>query len=967
VRISWVWVALGVALLTSCLSFDEVRCPDGRVCPAGSRCGDGRCISPQQLEACADIADGMQCELVGGFGTCRDRVCEPWTCGDGVLDPNEQCEREGNLLGGKTCLDFNSRTPEGLGCNDDCTFNTFDCAACGDGIMQAGEQCDGADFDLDPALTGEIDCRHPDAGFYDPGLVKCSAICTWDVSGCTGRCGDGVVNGVELCDGVAPAGESCLDFGFDGGRLGCSQCGRSFAGCTQLGWRKIPTPNNQFLQAIWGTATDVFIAGGGGTIVRWNGTAFELVPSMTTTPLYGVWGSTANDVFFVGDAGTILHFDGTSVTAMTSTTNQNLRAVWGTGPTNVYAAGAAGTMLHYDGTSWAAVTSGATSELRGIWGSGATDIFAAGSGGTVVHYDGVMWTRMPTIPSTFDVDADLWSVWGTASNDVYAVSRRNEVFHYDGNAWSPAMMVPGSGSQVASTGVVGGLSDDIFTVGSAIWHYDGARWTKLITPAGFQQLRAVWRSPAGDVWAAGAAGYVLRSGGSSWTTATVPGTNAALRSVAATGPSDAWAVGNGGVIRRYDGGAWASVASTTTTTLTSVWAVGTSFAAAVGFSQTIRHYNGASWGTPAISAPAVDLYVVWGAATNNLFGAGADGAIRRFDGASWKADTTSPPSSVFSFALWGSSSTNVFVGGQTLVPNGTVYRFQGTSWTASLDEPSTSYFAGLWGTGPTDVFAVGDAIYHFDGAWRRMTAGRKLRAVSGTGPRNVFAAGDGGTLLHYDGIDWTPLRVLDANGQPTTMDLRGVAATPRSVIVVGGDLANNTGFVQRLSFSVRPSEVSCRDAWDDDGDGMPDCADSDCASDAYCEAGGACVVAQQLTCGMPITGSNLGRTSVRDYYRCSANAELGPDVLYRFDASSTTTVTATLSGFGAANLDLVVVGAMTATSACDPDFACLGASSTSNATESVTFAVTAGQSYYVAVEGRDAGAAGNFTLSLSCP
>src|SRR5688572_3922957 len=179
--------------LAGCLSFDEARCADGRVCPAGSRCVDDRCISPQQIQACNGIADGLQCELVGGSGTCREGACEPWRCGDGEVNGTEQCE--GDQLDGKTCLDFNSRTPEGLACTADCKLDTSACAACGDGTMDGGEQCDGQDF----GPSGPVDCRDPRAGFYDPGFVQCSALCTWDVSECTGFCGDGVVNGGELC------------------------------------------------------------------------------------------------------------------------------------------------------------------------------------------------------------------------------------------------------------------------------------------------------------------------------------------------------------------------------------------------------------------------------------------------------------------------------------------------------------------------------------------------------------------------------------------------------------------------------------------------------------------------------------------------------------------------------------------------------------------------------------------------
>ena len=61
---------------------------------------------------------------------------------------------------------------------------------------------------------------------------------------------------------------------------------------------------------------------------------------------------------------------------------------------------------------------------------------------------------------------------------------------------------------------------------------------------------------------------------------------------------------------------------------------------------------------------------------------------------------------------------------------------------------------GVWGSGPTDVFAVGDygTIIHYNGSiWSTMNSDTSdvLRGVWGSGPGDVFAVGDHGTILHY--------------------------------------------------------------------------------------------------------------------------------------------------------------------------------------------------------------------------
>jgi len=87
----------------------------------------------------------------------EDTIMIPPGCGDGVLDPGEQCD-EGADNGSETC-------------RIDCTI-----PRCGDGVLDPGEACD------DGAANSDIE---PD---------RCRTDCTLP------RCGDGVVDEGELCD-----------------------------------------------------------------------------------------------------------------------------------------------------------------------------------------------------------------------------------------------------------------------------------------------------------------------------------------------------------------------------------------------------------------------------------------------------------------------------------------------------------------------------------------------------------------------------------------------------------------------------------------------------------------------------------------------------------------------------------------------------------------------------------------------
>ncbi|MBU1242590.1 DUF4215 domain-containing protein [Myxococcota bacterium] len=101
--------------------------------------------------------------------------------------------------------------------------------ACGDGIVDPGEECDQGEF-------GGVTCNA--LGFYgDDGILSCGADCAFDVSGCGSFCGDGEVDTAyaEDCDGTNLNGSSCTSLGAVGGVLRCSEgCRYDLSECTSI-------------------------------------------------------------------------------------------------------------------------------------------------------------------------------------------------------------------------------------------------------------------------------------------------------------------------------------------------------------------------------------------------------------------------------------------------------------------------------------------------------------------------------------------------------------------------------------------------------------------------------------------------------------------------------------------------------------------------------------------------------------
>ncbi|MFZ9888523.1 MAG: WD40/YVTN/BNR-like repeat-containing protein [Myxococcota bacterium] len=138
------------------------------------------------------------------------------------------------------------------------------------------------------------------------------------------------------------------------------------------------------------------------------------------------------------------------------------------------------------------------------------------------------------------------------------------------------------------------------------------------------------------------------------------------------------------------------------------------------------------------------------------------------------------------------------------------------SWEQAFSASGFGSVSGVWGSSPSDVYAVGGgeagAIYHFDGTeWGRVEhpAVPLLVWVYGFGPDDVWAVGTRGGVLHFDGNEWSRL------DPGLSDDLWGVFGhSPNDVWLVGGDVQlgppvllhfDGTGFtLEELASSENP-------------------------------------------------------------------------------------------------------------------------------------------------------------------
>ncbi|KYF75341.1 hypothetical protein BE17_15695 [Sorangium cellulosum] len=727
--------------------------------------------------------------LAASLGACVDGASV--SCGDGYCLAGYECL---SSLDGERCVTpgtprdacGNGLREVGEGCDDGNTAPGDGCGAtchdevCGNGIRDPGEECDCGEPGAVVAARAP-ECRGgPNA--------SSGTTCRLD---CSPHCGDGEVSDGEECDPRAPATRYCVDLRYDFGTTTCSMACDAWQHqrCGEFGWRLMSVPDRLLLElmGVWGSEPDDVFAVGYAGVRHFNGTSWtkmDLSMSVETDPwLEAVWGSGPDDVFAVG-SGPLLHYDGAAWTAMDLEWSVNLEGVWGRGPTDVFAVGSRsdvpeGVVLHYDGAAWTRMASPADVFLHAVWGD-ASSVFAVGSAGgdhAALQYDGESWTRMalPADPGSPADPADpgssnermLTGVWGTDASDVFAVGSTGAVLHYDGSSW--AEMAPPTGIRL--NGIWGHGPDDVLAAGDdgTVLHYDGVYWTQ--TDAGYGTIEGVWGSAPNDIFAVGH-DNILHFDGMARTELPLP-FDANIARLWGSGPSDVFALG--GLSQRVFDRAYA-----------------------------VLHYDGTSWTRMALPTDAdptrgVRFGGVWGSGPSDVFvvgcespglGSMASGIVLRHDGASW-APMTLPPGPDLAtpclHAVWGSGPDDVFAVGD----GGAILRYDGASWTPMV--PAGDLLEGsldaVWGSGPDDVFAVGGStMVHYDGtSWAQVALPSDTRlpitlgfsAVWGSGPDDVFAVGDR-TVVHYDGASWTRVpSLLDA-------DLEDVwGSGPDDVFVVG--------------------------------------------------------------------------------------------------------------------------------------------------------------------------------------
>jgi len=133
----------------------------------------------------------------------------------GVCSDNDADSVQDDIDNCPTVSNTDQTDSDGDGIGDACA------SGCGNGMIDGVEDCDGADL-------GGASCQSEG---FDTGSLACDFDCTFDTSACS-TCGNGVVEAGEECDVADLGGASCGDIGCSSGVPSCdASCTLNYALC----------------------------------------------------------------------------------------------------------------------------------------------------------------------------------------------------------------------------------------------------------------------------------------------------------------------------------------------------------------------------------------------------------------------------------------------------------------------------------------------------------------------------------------------------------------------------------------------------------------------------------------------------------------------------------------------------------------------------------------------------------------
>jgi photosystem II stability/assembly factor-like uncharacterized protein len=289
------------------------------------------------------------------------------------------------------------------------------------------------------------------------------------------------------------------------------------------GWQQVYAGSNELHGVFALNASNAWVAGANGTILHWDGAAWNSQPSATYSHLWSVYALDTQHIWAVGDSGVILFSNNNGSTWAqqgTGLTNNNLWGIFATDASNAWALGGIdgspsyGVILHWDGQSWSKSWSKQSTTaavgMNWAWGPDANHIWAVGNNGQILFWDGSAKTWSPQNSGT---TVELSVISALDSSHMWVCGRNGTMLYGNGSTWS--RQTTGTTNYITSVSAIdqshvwaGIQYTGAAKLSSAILFSNGSNWAPQDGISPSLSIHGVYALDAAHVWAAGMDGNV---------------------------------------------------------------------------------------------------------------------------------------------------------------------------------------------------------------------------------------------------------------------------------------------------------------------------------------------------------------------------------------------------------------------------------------------------------------------------
>ena len=540
----------------------------------------------------------------------------------------------------------------------------------------------------------------------------------------------------------------------------CSSVKMGGGGWGDYDWMHPEPQGNRLKEAISFNATSIFAVGEMEMFIKWDDDyeGYILEDMNLTGDIEGIWGTNTSNIWIVGENGLISQLNENEIVTYDIYTDIEIEDIWGVNSSEIWAVGDHGTIWQWDGNNWSNIDNCTSNYLNAIEGYNSTLILTGGEEGALCKWDGSSWNTI-SLSSTADI--------------------------FDLTVFSPTnIWIVGEGGFAQK----GSLQDN----GTILWtDY------QLSTEEDINTIKIAYNEDtdsstydSNTIWIATANGNIYFFNGSGWTSVSSP-TSLSINTITGVSTDDLWAFGDAGQILHYDGGSWTLLSDNVTETLMGIWGYETTTEKnfwAVGMNGTILALDSDAScdGFSNETSPTLsNIMDTWAINKNSLWAVGEDGIIITYNAALEKFELySSSPTSEDLFSIYGTSVSDIWAVGNS----GTIIHYDGSSWSEYASSPTVQDLRGIWLYDSSTGWAVGEgAVLYWDGSsWTDKTSAYNLSAYNlydiwGSDPNHIWTVGDNGTILYFNGQDWTSVAI------PTTANLYTVWGGAQNIVFAAGE------------------------------------------------------------------------------------------------------------------------------------------------------------------------------------